>query len=101
MPLLPIDDCGQQIQALRPGAAQAVTVGTMSQASTPFGPTTTVIRVVATAHCFLSFGHAPSADGSGHYLPAGAPEYFRVVPGERLAAVRAAADGMLHVSEML
>ncbi|WP_372400537.1 hypothetical protein ABMY26_35925 (plasmid) [Azospirillum sp. HJ39] len=101
MPLLPTDDYGQRIQALRPGTAQTVPFGVASRASVPFLPTTTVIRVVATAHCFIALGQAPSANTDGHYLPAGAPEYFRVVPGKSLAAVRATTDGALHVSEML
>jgi hypothetical protein len=96
-----MDDYGQRIQALRPGAAQTVAVGGASHASAPFGASTTVVRVVATAHCFLVFGAAPVATMAGHYLPAGAPEYFRVVPGEAVAVLRAAADGTLHVSEMV
>lgn len=101
MPLLPMDDYGARIQALRPGTAQTVAVGAASAMSQPFGTGTTVIRVVATAHCLLAFGQAPVATAAGHYLPAGAPEYFRVVPGERLAVIRAASDGTLHLSEML
>lgn len=101
MPLLPTDDYGQRIQALRPGTAQTVTVGDASHASAPFAAGTTVVRLVATAHCFLAFGPTPVATAGGHYLPAGAPEYFRVVPGESVAALRATADGALHVSEMV
>ena len=100
MPLLPTDDTGQRIQALRPGIAQTVPIGAASHASAPFNDTTTVIRAVATAPCFLALGKAPAAGTAGHYLPAGAPEYFRVVPGEALAAIRAVGDGILYLSEM-
>ncbi|PWC88064.1 hypothetical protein TSH100_08185 [Azospirillum sp. TSH100] len=100
MPLLPTDDSGQRIQALRPGVAQMVPISAASHASAPFGPTTTVIRVVSSAHCFIAFGQAPFADANGHYLPASAPEYFRVEPGEMLATMRSTSDGTLHVSEM-
>jgi hypothetical protein len=101
MTTLPIDDFGERIQVLRPGGTQTVAIGAASQASAPFGATTTVIRVVATSHCFLMLGHSPTATAGGHYLPAGAPEYFHVVPGEALAALRAASDGTLYVSEMV
>ncbi|MBP2294248.1 hypothetical protein [Azospirillum rugosum] len=101
MPLLPTDDYGHHIQALRPGTAQAVAIAATSTASAPFGATTTVVRAVATAPCFLVLGRSPVATQAGHYLPADAPEYFRVVPGESLAAIRATGDGTLHLSEML
>ena len=100
MPLLPIDDFGQRIQALRPGTAQTVVIGAASIASAPFGADTTVIRVVATVPCFFALGSAPVATAAAHHLTADAPEYFRVVPGEALAAIRADGDGALHISEM-
>lgn len=100
MPILPIDDSGQRIQALRPDRAKTVVFTAASAASTPFAATTTVVRLAATSHCCIVFGHNPTASAAGHYLPAGAPEYFRVVPGEAVAAIRVAADGVLHISEM-
>ncbi|WP_448207511.1 hypothetical protein [Azospirillum sp. sgz302134] len=101
MPVLPIDDFGYRIQALLPGTPQAVTIGAASHASLPFRAGTTVVRVVATSACFLAFGPAPVATAGDHYLPAGAPEYFRVVPGTAVAVVRAGTDGTLYLSEML
>ena len=100
MPLLPTDDFGQRIQALRPGLAQTVAVEAASHASAPFSSGTVVIRVVATEPCFLALGRTPAATTTDHYLPAGAPEYFRIASGETVAVVRAAHDGLLHVSEM-
>jgi len=100
MPILATDDFGARIQALRPGVAQSVAIDAATHASTPFGTGTTVIRAVATAPCFIALGPAPAATAAGHYLPADAPEYFRVVPGEAIAAIRAAGDGTLHLSEM-
>ncbi|AWK90165.1 hypothetical protein [Azospirillum thermophilum] len=101
MPVLPIDDFGQRIQVLLPGTPQAVTIDAASRTSLPFGADTTVIRLVATSACFLAFGPAPVATAGDHYLPAGVPEYFRVVPGMAVAVVRAGTDGTLHLSEML
>lgn len=100
MPVLPMDDYGERIQALRPGRAQMVAAGAVSAPSQPFGADTKVIRLVATAHCFLAFGQSPVATSNDHYLPAGVPEYFRVVPGESLAVRRVGFDGALHLSEM-
>lgn len=100
MTALAIDDFGGRIQALRPGAAQTVPIGVTSHASSTFGAATTVIRLVATSSCLIALGAAPTATADGHYLPAGAPEYFRVKPGEAVAVIRAATDGVLHLSEM-
>lgn len=100
MSILAIDDFGQRIQALRPGVAQTVPVGPESRTSAGFGSVTTVVRLVATSHCRFAFGDAPAATEHSHYLPAGIPEYFRVVPGEKLAALRVAGDGVLYITEM-
>ncbi len=101
MPVLPIDDFGERIQALRPGTPQAVPVGAVSASSAPFGDGVTVVRFVATTACFVVVGPpGVTATTAGHYLPMQAPEYFRVQPGEVVAAIRASGDGALHVSEM-
>lgn len=100
MPVLPSDDFGARIQALRPGTSQALAVGAVSHGSNPFAAGTTVVRAAASVPCFLAFGATPVAAADGHYLPAGAPEYFRVVPGEAVAVIRAVADGTLYLSEM-
>lgn len=99
MPVLAIDDFGERIQALRPGAAQTIPIGSATQSSGTFG--VAVLRLVATSPCFIAFGTAPFADAAGgHYLPQGAPEYFRTAAGDRVAVIRAADDGLLHISEM-
>ena len=101
MPILPTDDFGERIQALRPNSPQAVPIDAGSHASLPFGAKARVVRVVATTHCFLAFGPpGVTATPADHYLPAYAPEYFSVLPGETIAATRAAGDGTLHLSEM-
>jgi len=98
---LPRDDFGERIQALRPGVARRIDIGAASVASPAFGTSTVVIRVTPTRDCFFAVGTAPTAGASTHYLVGGATEYFRVVPGERIA-VASASDlgGTLFVSEM-
>lgn len=100
MLVLPMDDYGERIQALRPGRAQVLAVSAASVPAQPLAADTRVIRLVSTAPCFLAFGPAPVATTDSHYLPAGAPEYFRVIPGESLATLRVSLDGALHLSEM-
>ncbi len=64
---------------------------------------TTHIRVVATAGCWIALGANPTAAVGGatsFYLPANTPEYFWVVPGERLAVIQDTAAGSLNVAEL-
>lgn len=100
MAILPIDDSGHHIQALRPGKAQTLAIAVSPVTSTPLGVTTTVVRVVGTSPSFIAFGSGTVVPGAGHYLPAETPEYFRVIPGETLAVVRAESDGTLFLAEM-
>lgn len=101
MPVLAVDDFGARIQALRPGASQTLAVTAASAATLPFTAGTSVVRLVATAPCFVAVGSDPVATAAaGLYLPQGVPEYFHLRPGDRVAAVRAGIDGQLHLSEM-
>jgi hypothetical protein len=118
---------GLAVQAARPATSQTLTVGAASVQSNPFqvatsptgsyagspqaagGPITTPnqtlhIRLVATADSWIAFGSNPTAAASGVgsiFLPAGVPEYFWVVPGERIAAIQNSAGGLLNVAEMV
>lgn len=101
MSILAVDDYGGRIQALRPGTARTLTLDTTPRTTPPLSTGISVVRLVSTVPCLLAFGVDPEATvAAGHRLPAEVPEYFRVAPGDRLAAVRASTDGTLHISEM-
>jgi len=101
MSILAVDDFGARIQALRPGEARTLTLDETPRASAPLTRGVSVIRLVSTVPCLVALGSDPVATVStGHYLPAEIPEYFRVAPGDRPAAVRISGDGILHISEM-
>jgi hypothetical protein len=90
-------------QVISPGISSVVTVGAVS--STLSMPTSgvTVLRLFATADCFVAFGSSPTAavEGSGSlFLPAGIVEYFERKDGETLAVIAAnSATGKLYVTE--
>ncbi len=114
------DGHGNSVQAGRPYSSQTVAIGGSSvacnafqtatpgrftTAGTPFtAPNNTRhVRLVATSDCWVSFGTAPVAvvgASSAILLPAGIPEYFWVMPGERIAVIQATAAGSLNIAEM-
>jgi len=91
----------EPIQALPLGTTQTVSVTNSSAAnSTAFVAGTTVVRVVSTTDCHIIFATSPTATTSTAYLPANQVEYFKATAGEKIAAIRASADGTLYVTEM-
>ena len=91
----------EQIQALPLGSTQTISVTSSSAAnSTAFANGTTAVRVVSTTDCHIIFGTSPTATTSTAYLPANQVEYFKADEGDKIAAIRANADGTLYVTEM-
>ena len=89
------------IQALPVGTTQTVSVSSSSAAnSTAFAAGTTVVRLVSTTDCHIIFAASPTATTSTAYLPANQVEYFKSAAGQKVAAIRANADGTLYVTEM-
>ena len=89
------------IQALPLGTTQTVSVTSSSAASSSaIAAGTTVVRVVSTTDCHIIFAARPTATTSTAYLPANQVEYFKATVGEKIAAIRANADGTLFITEM-
>lgn len=84
------------------GAMQTVSTTASSAATTnPVDTQTRYVRLYATQDCHVTSGSGtPTASTANLFLPAGQPEYFKVNPGERVAAIRSTLDGTLYVSEM-
>ena len=117
-----VDTYGLTVQAARPGVVQNVVVGVGSVQSAPFtigtavgyygggtigesgapvAPQTTQhVRLCATSDCWIAFGPNPTVSATtGMLLPAMTPEYFWVLPGERLAVLQSSAAGSLNIIE--
>ena len=89
------------IQALPLGTTQTISVASSSAAtSSAFATGTTVVRVVSTTDCHIIFAASPPATTSTAYLPANQVEYLKATAGEKIAAIRANADGTLFITEM-
>jgi hypothetical protein len=82
-------------------AAQEVTVGAASAASSAFGTQTYVLRLAATTACRVRIGDGtPTAVATDTLLPANFPEYFVCTPGQKVAVIQEAAGGKLSITEM-
>lgn len=62
-----------------------------------------MVRLVATTDCHVAVGTNPTATTSSMLLPAGVPEYFALLPDQRIAAIKAsgAAAGSLYITAAL
>ena len=82
--------------------ATAITSGTVSQASTTFGPQTYQIRVTSTLGAWLRYGDgAQTAVAGDTYIPPNVVEYFTVTPGQQAAFISTStSSGMFSLTEM-
>jgi hypothetical protein len=96
------DRFGQVIQAMRPGTVQNVAFTTgASAASAAIATSTSTVRLIATADCWVVFGAVPVASATNAArLRADREELFRVDPGDRIAVLGVAASGSLNICEM-
>lgn len=97
-------------------STQSVSVTATSAMSTAIGaapaansglPQLEVVRLLSTVPVCVTFeetvGGGATATTAHMELPAGVPEYFEVLPGRRIAAIRApsaTADGTLKITRM-
>src|SRR5262249_8798385 len=80
----------------RPLAVQAVAFASSAQAANPFGPQTYQVRLCANAACHYRIGSgALTASTSDVFLPANFIEYVMGTPGESIAAIEAATNGLV------
>lgn len=106
--LMPVDanDLPMPVLRLRPDAAHAVNVtATSVRNSTAFNAATRVITLYATSAMYVRFGsNTVVATSADHYIPADTLIDLSIAGDDKqsfthLAAIRAASDGILYVSE--
>ncbi len=73
---------------------------TSAAISNAVGPHVSIIRLIATSDCHVTFAKAPTAVATDMYLAADQEECFVIHPGQKVAAIRDTADGDLYVTEM-
>lgn len=82
---MPDDDNGEVTPVAQEPAVtvQTVTYTTTTQ-STAFNNSTHFVRIVCDAKAHFEFGTNPTATANDPYVPADAPEYFGVTPGQSI-----------------
>lgn len=88
-------------QAILPGTSQKITTSGSSQQSSAFQANSSILRLCATADCFIAFGANPTADNTAMFMPAGLCDYYGIVPGQKLAVIQSTAAGILYMTEGL
>lgn len=81
----------------RNATTQAVAyTGTSAGAASPFGTETYQVRLAANSACHYKIGDgAQTATTADPFLPANVEEYVTVSPGQSIAAIRAASNGLV------
>jgi len=80
----------------RIGATQTIAYDGSVAIVNAFGPGTYQVRLVSNSGCCYRIGDgAEAATTLDPYLPANAVEYVTVSPGQRVAAIKAATDGLV------
>lgn len=82
--------------ASRVGTTQTIAYDLSVGATNAFGSETYQLRLVANSACCYRIGDgAQTATTADTYLPANVVEYVIVSPGQRIAAVKAATNGLV------
>lgn len=80
----------------RVGTTQTIAYDGSVGITDAFGPETFQLRIVANSGCCYRIGDgAQTATTSDPYLPANAVEYVTVSPGQRIAAIKSATNGLV------
>lgn len=80
----------------RAGVTQTIAYNASSAIANVFGPETFQVRLVADSACCYRIGNgAQTATTSDIYLPANVIEYVIVSPGQSIAAIAAASNGLV------
>jgi len=82
--------------ASRVGITQTIAYDSSAAATNAFGVETYQLRLVANSACCYRIGDgAQTATVADNFLPANAIEYVIVTPGQRIAAIKAATNGLV------
>jgi hypothetical protein len=82
--------------ASRPGATQTIAYDSSAAATNAFGTETYQLRLASDSACCYQIGDgAQTATTASPYLPANVVEYVIVTPGQHIAAIKAATNGLV------
>ena len=82
-------------EASRNGTTQIVAYDGSVAVTNAFGDQTRQVRIVADSACHYTFAAAPTAAVTDPFLPANWIEFVTVTPGQKIAAIKAATNGLV------
>lgn len=92
------DKDGQFLQCVGLGSSTTLAYDA-STATAAVGLNTRVVRVVSSTDCHVVISADPTATTTSTFLPSFSVEYFRIAPGQKVAAIKSTAAGTLYVTE--
>ena len=95
--LLPDDNRGRPVPALRPGSGFVITLDATSTFATKSFESN-IVRIMTEQRCWIRVDSTAAA-ATNTPLPANIPEYFSVEPGQTMHAI-ATATGRLWITDM-
>lgn len=101
-----LDASGNPFPAIQPYIVQAVAF-TTATSSSAFNKNTTLVELVPTANCWVSFGTNPTAtkpggtaaSGASFYIAAGTSKFYCVQPNWVVSVIQDSTGGTLSVIE--
>jgi len=85
--------------AMKPTTTEKLASSGSSSQTAAFADGIEYVRVIADADCHIEFGVNPTATNSKIFLESKSYEYFKVSPGEKLAAIGSANVYVTQLSE--
>lgn len=97
----PISNMGDGFEAIYPGVSQKLSTIVTSAQSAALGARTSVVHIYATQDIHIKVGANPTAlaDGTCMFIPKTVAKVIGVAPGQKIAAIRDSADGVLYITE--
>lgn len=102
-----LDSGGNPFPAIAPYIVQSLSIGSSSVQSTAFNAATTLVEIIPTSNCWVTFGSNPTAvkptntqaSGQGFYIAAGTSKFYSVQPGSLVAVIQDSTTGILSIIE--
>lgn len=91
---------GPPIMRIADGSTISISVSGTSAQSAAISTTTGYVRLFATTLCHIRMGSNPTATTSNMPLAPFVPEYFQIVPGQKIAAIQNSSSGTLYITEV-
>lgn len=95
---LALDERGNPIQAIRPGATTKQAAGTSAATTAAFTTPTRCVRIASDVDCFIAVGPNPTATTSDMPVFSKQPEVIAIADGDKISVITATGTGSLYIT---